>query len=381
MFNNSKIMISPEVTGGTTLTTQTVARRFYRPELDALRFFAFLAVLIHHGPSSAGFLGLASRAGGFGLSMFFLLSAYLITELLLRERSQTGTVAWNLFFARRALRIWPLYYAALAAAFFIAQIPPHRLWASRSGIAFMSFFVANWFRLPGQLGPLIGPLWSISVEEQFYIIWPPIIRAGGRKFALAAAVVFTVFAAVWLWVFSGNGWKLWYDTPVELLFFAAGVLIAVARHGKETDRMGGATRAGLLVAGLISLAVAARVGVGTDYIQGLSVSRLYVGYGMAVTGCVLIFSAVLGMSNIWRPFIYLGKISYGLYVFHAGFLHFSMLLTDHLKLATSDASYMLMVDCFALLLCIMAAHFSYRYFEMPFLRLKERFEVVHSRPA
>src|ERR1700722_6435581 len=89
------------------------AKRFYRPELDALRFFAFLGVLLHHGPKPQGFLTVVSDAGSFGLLMFFLLSAYLITELLFREREQTGTISWKHFFVRRALRIWPLYYAAL----------------------------------------------------------------------------------------------------------------------------------------------------------------------------------------------------------------------------------------------------------------------------
>lgn len=92
-----------------------VTHRFYRPELDVLRFFAFLAVLIHHGPYAPGVPNLFRRMGGFGLSMFFLLSSFLITELLVREREQTKTVNWKAFFVRRALRIWPLYFAALMA--------------------------------------------------------------------------------------------------------------------------------------------------------------------------------------------------------------------------------------------------------------------------
>src|ERR1019366_7648286 len=119
--------------------TVKAAGRFYRPELDALRFFAFLAVFLHHGPSY-GLFDLVTRAGGFGLSMFFLLSAYLITELLFREREQTGTIAWKLFFTRRALRIWPLYYAALAGGFFISRIAPHRFRLSGAGVAGMTFF-------------------------------------------------------------------------------------------------------------------------------------------------------------------------------------------------------------------------------------------------
>jgi peptidoglycan/LPS O-acetylase OafA/YrhL len=121
--------------------------RFYRPELDALRFFAFLAVLLHHGPQGQHFLGIIHSAGGFGLSMFFLLSAYLITELLLRELEQTKTIAWGRFFIRRALRIWPLYYAALALAVVIARMQPSRYPVSRTAVEVMALFVANWTSL------------------------------------------------------------------------------------------------------------------------------------------------------------------------------------------------------------------------------------------
>ncbi len=179
-------------------------KRFYRPELDALRFFAFLAVLLHHGPAGRHLLWFVCSAGGFGLSMFFLLSAYLITELLLRERDKTKTIAWSLFFIRRALRIWPLYYAALAAAIIIARIPPHTYWVTRTSIVVMTFFVANWTKLAPSLGALVGALWSISIEEQFYFIWPPIIKFGGERLALIASILFVASAGVWLWVFSGK---------------------------------------------------------------------------------------------------------------------------------------------------------------------------------
>jgi peptidoglycan/LPS O-acetylase OafA/YrhL len=361
------------------------AERFYRPELDALRFFAFLAVLIHHGPDSKGWPVLVSRLGGFGLSMFFLLSAYLISELLFREREQTGTIAWNLFFTRRALRIWPLYYAALAGTILLTRlvprIAPYNFRISGSGIAGMSFFVANWLGA-GQLGRLVGPLWSISIEEQFYIIWPPIVKAGGRRLALIAAIFFAICASVWLWVFYSRGGKLWYDTPVEFLFFAAGVIIAIATHGRPMGRLGVIARSCLLAAGLFSFVTAVLVGrLGTDNVEGITRTNLYFGYGAAVAGCVLVFFAILGFPNIPRPLTYLGKISYGLYVFHAGIMTFSMRLIVRLRLVPSSVSYMLVVDSVALLLCILAAHLSYKYFETPFLRLKERFEVVRSRPA
>src|SRR5947209_5824978 len=180
-------------------------KRFYRPELDALRFLAFVAVLVHRGPNPHGALGMIRSAGGFGVSVFFLLSAYLITELLLREHEQSGTVSWSLFFTRRALRIWPLYYAAIgicslilpAVAIGTSSIP-HRFLISRTGSAALSVFIANWVPI-SHLG-ILAPLWSISVEEQFYLLWPPIIKFGGKKLAAMASVAFALFAGVWLWL-------------------------------------------------------------------------------------------------------------------------------------------------------------------------------------
>ncbi len=97
-------------------------RRFYRPELDALRFFAFSCVFLCHGPAldltqdaakshraATRFLAIFFHSGAFGLPIFFLLSAYLITELLIRERDRTGEIHLKDFYVRRILRIWPLY--------------------------------------------------------------------------------------------------------------------------------------------------------------------------------------------------------------------------------------------------------------------------------
>jgi peptidoglycan/LPS O-acetylase OafA/YrhL len=350
---------------------------FYRPELDALRFFAFAAILAHHGPHAPGLPGVVVMVGGFGLSMFFLLSAYLITELLLRERAQSGTVAWSLFFARRALRIWPLYYTALAVAILIGLANPH-FRVNGVGVAGMSFFVVNWVLGGAHLG-FAASLWSISVEEQFYLIWPLIVRAGGKPLVLIASMFFLVSAGVWLWVFAGKGWHLWYDTPVEFLFFGAGAVIALATRGEVRARSP-ASRATISIAGLLFLVVAARVGgIGTSGVR-LTHSRLYIGYGAAVAGCAAILVAILGLPRIPRVLIYLGKISYGLYVFHDGALYLAQWTTAPLKLRPASAVQMLTVDTLALLICIPLAHLSYQYFEKPFLKLKQRFEVVESRP-
>ena len=228
----------------------------------------------------------------------------------------------------------------------------------------------------------MGHLWSISVEEQFYLIWPPIIKFGGKRLAFIASIVFVASACVWLWVFSGKGWLLWYDTPVEFVFFAAGALLALATRGKSLNGVNGEIRGGLLITGILSLLATAHFGyVGTDLVPGRIGTRLSIRYGGAVFGCVVIFLAILGMSKVPPVLIYFGKISYGLYVVHLGMLKVSTWLCSPLRLTPYSAVNMLCVDRITLLLCLLAAHLSYERFERPFIRLKERFAVIESRPV
>jgi peptidoglycan/LPS O-acetylase OafA/YrhL len=354
------------------------AGRFYRPELDALRFFAFLLVLVHHGPNFPGPLNVIRGMGAYGLSLFFLLSAYLITELLLREREQTNNVSWGLFFIRRALRIWPLYFGAIAALIVVSLLR-HQIYVSRLHLLEMAFFVANWFPGGFQLGPLTAHLWSISVEEQFYLIWPPLMKFGGKRAILAASVVLAAMAPAWMLRFSSRGWWLWYDTPVEFLFFAAGASIALYVHRGVPERSR-VSRVLLLALSIAMFAGAVWIGpIGTDGVSGIGIRFVLLGYGMALAGCVAVFFAALGLARVPRWLTYLGKISYGLYVFHVAMMRLSFALLAHFHIPQSvDA---LIIDSLATLLTIAVAHLSYQYFEKPFLRIKERFTVVQSRPT
>jgi len=168
--------------------TAPITASFYRPELDALRFLAFFLVFMHHGlpHDSLKYSGVshnlivrelcANVAISFsaGLPLFFVLSAYLIASLLLREKERTSTVHISAFYIRRILRIWPLYFSALLSSFLVSRfIAGFHGWGIYVTFLFMA---ANWalpFHLMSIGGPLgIGHLWSISVEEQFYMAFP-----------------------------------------------------------------------------------------------------------------------------------------------------------------------------------------------------------------
>ncbi len=114
--------------------------------------------------------------GAFGVSLFFVLSSYLITELLLREKDLIGTLDVRSFYIRRILRIWPLYFAFLALAVILQWIVPGQHVTLRAGMWF-SLLAGNWFIVfHGFPSSVIFPLWSVSIEEQFYITWPAIVR-------------------------------------------------------------------------------------------------------------------------------------------------------------------------------------------------------------
>ena len=152
------------------------APRYYRPELDVLRCLAFLMVFTSHIPFNA-----------WAIPVFYTLSvieeAFLHTELLLREREDTGTIHRLAFFIRRMLRIWPLYFAVILLS--VAGSFVYHRWTAPAR------FVVPYLLLTGNVAtahlgayprnPLLGPLWSISVEEQFYLLWPLLLLWQGRN--------------------------------------------------------------------------------------------------------------------------------------------------------------------------------------------------------
>src|ERR1700761_6591799 len=153
---------------------------FYRPGLDILRAFAFLLVFIAHGlidcidkPTQ---LGAIARTGEFGVCIFFFLSSYLITELLLREKRTTDTIRIPAFYARRVLRIWPLYFTMIAIGWARGMVSPsHRL--SGAWLAALLLLYTNWYTASHEYPPgFLFPLWSISLEEQFYLLWPLLVK-------------------------------------------------------------------------------------------------------------------------------------------------------------------------------------------------------------
>ena len=364
--------------------------RFYRPQLDALRFFAFLAVFLHHnlffqeqhiarfGQLFAHLLSLLRDSLGYGLSLFFLLSAYLITSLMEIEKAKSGSVHLKQFYVRRVLRIWPLYFGFLGAiAVAGIWMPPMHLGVAR--VAAMSLLAGNWYSIyAGPGAGIVGHLWSISVEEQFYAVWPGLFKAFSRRnFLVAVALIGTgsILSTALLAHFGASSQNLWYSSFCEGIFFAAGAALALLL---PRDLAPSFVRSAVLIASGIAF------WIGAEMLGKLNNDRAVMhtfkaspAYLLAAAGCSLLLIGFLTFpaSRVPRPLIYLGKISYGLYVYHA----LAMFMVPHLlgtALRRIPGSSLISIFLFT----VIVAALSYEFFEKPFLKLKNRFELIHSRP-
>ena len=372
-----------------------MTKRYYRPELDALRFFAFLCVFTSHKTEAVGpgFFRAIGRAGDFGVPVFFLLSAFLITELLLREREATGTVHIRAFYVRRVLRIWPLYFAVYWAWWL-----GHYLSAGPQPGAslYFTFFLGNWFIAHhGWMNFTINPLWSISVEEQFYICIPVLMRFGGRRAlkAMSGVLLFSSYIVITHFAVHHNGGDAaeWCNSFFQFQFFAAGIQIALLLHGR-TFRFPPLARVAAVMLALAAWFAAAgplhaRIRHPGDPMPMPNIVQAISGWGLVLIGAILFFVAVVGIPSRFVPrwLSYLGKISYGLYVFHCFVIYF---LVWHGPLAQFELSIGLTTNMkdaantgLVLLITIGISALSYWGFESPFLRLKERFTFVESRPV
>jgi peptidoglycan/LPS O-acetylase OafA/YrhL len=367
----------------------THAPRLYRPELDALRFFAFLAVLTLHsvGFSQAGVLrgrplllilvATAEEMGKFGLSLFFLLSSFLITSLLLVEQQKTGTVHLGSFYTRRILRIWPLYFTFMLGAFLLGEFwaPVAFSWKALLAFCLLS---GNWYVMrAGMISASIIALWSISVEEQFYLIWPSIVRNMTRSHMRAFCICLagaSLMACYILPATGSDGSQLWNNTLSQAIFFAAGALLAFAFGLKEQRKSLWKSVLGLISA-LACWATGAHLGFMNPHAPPYIWPFVY---ALGAFGCSSMLWAFLHLPRrLIRPeLVYLGRISYGLYVFHGVYLALGRhLLRDsglHLRHLWLPITFLFIVG---------TASLSYAFLEKPFLRLKHRFEFVHSRAA
>lgn len=372
--------------------------RYYRPELDVLRLFAFLFVFITHrndlapiDPVSHPWFYAVTLTGVYGVPVFFLLSAFLITELLERERGLTGKINARAFYIRRILRIWPLYFLVFFGLVLLNEILPGA--GADSPAKWLSFmlFAGNWYiTFNGWIEYPVNPMWSLSVEEQFYIAIPFLAMLGRRTLiGVNLAVLILAYCVIVYYArgftptsgFSGQ----WTNSLVQFQFFAGGMLLALFLRGRQPD-WHIAIRIGLFAFAVGMWLVAFTIfGIKADN-PNSTVLQSLAGWPLVLAGAALMLVSLLGTPRRFLPgpLIYLGRISYGLYMIH---IFFFWLVYDKfrpwLTQVTASAGIAGWRDNIGQLIAFAASVFFasllYRFYETPFLRLKRRFTFVPSR--
>jgi len=362
------------------------------PGLNNLRFIAAMGVLIFHVELKKQLLGFKFyymhqliNLGDVSVTLFFVLSGFLITYLLLAEREQTGTVAVKKFYTRRILRIWPLYYLILILGFFVLpniaifQIPTSGLVNTGDTIQLSLFFLlfANiGFIVYGNVA-YIDQTWSVAVEEQFYLVWPFIIKIFKR--ILPALLFIIILFGLLRVVFNHLFYKAeiyhnfyWFFKYTRIDTMAIGGLFAYMLFNNYRKTLALIYNIYVQIITVILLLILLFSGYPLPYIHQQVYALLF--------GIVIINAAANGrslLSGKLKVLDYLGKISYGIYMYH------NIMVVVSLKLCAwyfnrSSTLFLITSYLVAILLTLLISHLSYRYFERFFLSLKKKFTVVSS---
>ncbi len=357
--------------GGREETPSSAARAFagrrYFSGLDGLRAISVIAVIWCHVAGKQP-LNLLNQ-GNKGVDLFFAISGFLVTTLLLREYREHGSISLTQFYLRRSLRIFPLYYAVLllycvlVLATMRGTTKAAEFWDNLP--AFLTY-TSNWFvdlDGAGSHGTTFYFAWSLATEEQFYLFWPALMLLSLwlTKRSWAPAVAAVLLISIQLVAVS-------HVKPTLLVIMLAslapailfGVVFAVLLHHRRIfellypvigNRLMAPAAAGLLLACL-------------QFDADLLLIRFLMAL-LVASVCIRDDTALHPVLN-WRPAVFMGAISYGMYLMHMLAANFARILLGHPS----------GLDVFAvtLLVATVMAFLSYRFFEAPILKLKGRFQ-------
>lgn len=365
-------------------------RAVYFPNLNGLRFIAALWVIIHHieqiklifKVDNYWHLPFVDLIGKLGVVLFFVLSGFLITYLLLQERRATGTISIRHFYLRRILRIWPLYYLIVFLGLFILplipffDIPLYSDLLHRNFLIKAVLFIVILPNLVATPVPHINQTWSIGVEEQFYAFWPLLLKKVGHplRAALGTITVYLLikFSLILLPQIGINNQaisfiaKFWNSFNVDCM--AIGGVIAWALFYRRENILRVLFNRWVQVATYLITAAMIFWGVEIPYLHQETYACLF---------AIIILNLAANNQTIIRlehPVLhYLGKISFGIYMYHM----IAILIAFKVLQPIFPGNNLLLYSA-SILLTILMASASYEWFEHRFIKAKVKFSTVLS---
>src|SRR5215203_3627476 len=360
-------------------TTAVVSRLGYRPELDGVRGIAIIMVMlvhVHNWP----------RGGFIGVDVFFTLSGFLITTLLLEEWRARRTVSLRDFYARRALRLFPAVIVLLVAYSIFAIVAGGSFLSTRlAGVAYGFTYLSNWAQALGLTFPdqEIGFLWTLAIEEQYYLLWPGLLllalHVGRLSPRRLIVMICCVVVAVWIWrivlVDAGvDGRRIYFGTDTRLDQLLLGAALAawfvrrpVSARGSWPLRLTGWAGVAYLAWRLFD-SIYFRWWYPTVGIASIGLAAAAV-LACVVTGSSPTLGRLLGLR--WLRWI--GTLSYSLYLWHVPAIR----AVDRWLVAGPGPLRILA----GVMLSFLLAAASYRFVEQPFLRRRRRHERLAATKA
>jgi len=378
------------------------SQRYYLPQLDGLRFFAFLLVFIHHFWKPQDHFGnipwivlplqKVQEFGWMGVDLFLVLSAFLITNLLLLERERYGRISLKDFYIRRTLRIWPLYYFMVLIGFVVSPLlggdmrDPETLILIKQHLAPYLIFLGN--VSAGFFGyadsRYLSHLWTISLEEQFYVLWPLLLcmLVAKRRLlyvSLAALLGLAIYLRAYGVLVDAAHPLIWTNLLTRLDPLVLGCLLAIYRMKHVSDGRFDYLKslAGFVLIGMVTF---------SPSVEQQTWHILWQYFAVALGFCLIVDSAIskkiylqdIILSNI--VLVWLGKLCYGLYVYHLFGINIGKKISRSFNFENYAALEYLVAFGLSLLVTILASWISYQLIEKQFLKLKNRYTRIKSRP-
>lgn len=395
-----------DVSYRTTAPPVKATNSVYFPGLNALRYFAAAAVVFchveevklhYHLPNHYAYF-LVHGAGALAVTFFFVLSGFLITYLLLKEKTTYQTVAVRSFYIRRALRIWPVYYLISFLGLVVLPFSPAFAFPAESakvvleyplnGLLYV-FFLPNIALWLNYFVPYASQLWSVGVEEQFYVFWPWLFKLIKRPLPSMVAVVALFFIGRVGLYFGGTYWLSghWHNIAIGIYnllemtridCMAIGGIGAYFIYNEHRWFRRYFINRTAEIASLGALAVffvlfSKVVSVETAFIE----IPLY-----ALAFLALLVNISCGEQSLLRLegrlWTFLGNISYSVYMYQYLAIGAIFFLFRKAQLVSFSPLYNTLFHVTSQVAVVLLAYTSYRFFELPFLKLKGRYALVKS---